>query len=590
MAKTNTTFRAGEEELEALAVMQQALSRAVETGTGPARRAMPQGAIIRLAILAQYQGFRDGRDQGARDKAAGRSRRRGMGRELDFRALGYWIGFGEDVPSYRRGKAEGEDARREGRELELPALTRESDEYQHGLVDGARGGFLQGLADGRAARRAGLADESPKEDPAAWGHYGIGYRAGRLAGDPDYARGVEEGRSAFEAGTARGTFEDENPRPARGDRNRRAEGRRDGYFGFARAGLLEGEADRDNGRHTPPDGRSAFTAYAFGYRTAGRCPGIETAVDNEFAEWSAGRDMGRRDRELGLPDGAPADDRSPFASGYRYGHAGEQRVFRQGMRWDPGADCAETSAEALAEASAETSAETSVVAPEDEGPFAVGSRTTARPILDLVTKVFVVDPLERALDRAARQDAADGPAGEGARAGTNATLPIQLDPAGHAFRRRLVETGEAWLTTHYEDGGVDVRRWDASRMTLESNVVANLRSRPDHRNPRWRELGIAKVVVTVDAVFALVLEASYCAEGFFDVPAEYDRHAGDAGAVELTLGGGSHVAGRIDRSANADGTARVFGGAELRDWFQRGHVQGDGVLVRFRSPGRIEIG
>ena len=169
------------------------------------------------------------------------------------------------------------------------------------------------------------------------------------------------------------------------------------------------------------------------------------------------------------------------------------------------------------------------------------------------------------------------------------TLPIRLDPPGSAFRERLVAAGEAWVTTYYYDGRVEPRHWDASRMTLRSNVVANLRSRPAHRNPRWRELGIAKVVVTVDPVFASTPDAAHRARGFLDVPAEFGGRLGGAGRAELLLGDGSRIAARIERDADGGGAARVVGGAKLRDWL-RHCAAGGRVLVRLRSPDRIEVG
>ena len=170
------------------------------------------------------------------------------------------------------------------------------------------------------------------------------------------------------------------------------------------------------------------------------------------------------------------------------------------------------------------------------------------------------------------------------------TLPIELDPTGRAFSERLVATAEAWLTTYYDDGREEVQRWDASRMSLKSNVIANLRSRPNHRNPQWKSLGIKRVRVTIDPVFELTLEQSYYAGGFFNVPVAYDDYLGESGSsVELTLGRGAPARGRIDRKANRNGTARVYGGVAMRAWFQRHHAQGDRVLVRIRTPNRLDL-
>ena len=76
-------------------------------------------------------------------------------------------------------------------------------------------------------------------------------------------------------------------------------------------------------------------------------------------------------------------------------------------------------------------------------------------------------------------------------------LPIRLDPPGSEFKRQLLLNGEAWVTTYYVDGRFESKRWDASRMTPASNVIANLRSRPMFRNPMWRQLGISHVSVSI---------------------------------------------------------------------------------------------
>lgn len=169
-------------------------------------------------------------------------------------------------------------------------------------------------------------------------------------------------------------------------------------------------------------------------------------------------------------------------------------------------------------------------------------------------------------------------------------LPIRLDPPEPEFKRLLLSTGEAWVTTFYADGRMVAKRWDASRITSSSNVMSNLRSRPEHRKPTWRRLGIASVLVTICPVFVLKLEKSYYNGGFFNVTVDYDGFAGRAGPVDLVLGKEATKVGRVDRKANSNHTARIDGGAELRDWFQRHYSQGEAVPVRFRSPGVLELG
>ena len=85
------------------------------------------------------------------------------------------------------------------------------------------------------------------------------------------------------------------------------------------------------------------------------------------------------------------------------------------------------------------------------------------------------------------------------REGQDSTLPITLDPQDSAdFLDALLRTKEEWLEVSYSDGRKEVRRWDASRMSRSSNVIGNLRSRPEFRNRTWQKNGIASLRVSVE--------------------------------------------------------------------------------------------
>ena len=76
------------------------------------------------------------------------------------------------------------------------------------------------------------------------------------------------------------------------------------------------------------------------------------------------------------------------------------------------------------------------------------------------------------------------------------TLPITLDPQNSAdFLEALLRTKEAWIEVSYSDGHKEVRRWDASHMRPSSNVLGNLRSRPEFRAGEWQRRGITGVLV-----------------------------------------------------------------------------------------------
>ena len=70
--------------------------------------------------------------------------------------------------------------------------------------------------------------------------------------------------------------------------------------------------------------------------------------------------------------------------------------------------------------------------------------------------------------------------------------------AGEGFLAALLRTKEAWLEVSYNDGRKEVRRWDAPRMSPSSNVINNLRSRPEFRAGNWQNKGIASLRVSIE--------------------------------------------------------------------------------------------
>jgi hypothetical protein len=71
-------------------------------------------------------------------------------------------------------------------------------------------------------------------------------------------------------------------------------------------------------------------------------------------------------------------------------------------------------------------------------------------------------------------------------------------------------------------------------------------------------------------IFYLTLQPTYYKKGFFNVTVDYDRFVkADEGQIELRLGAsGRTVYATVNRKENRNGTARIHGGAALRDWFQ----------------------
>ena len=83
-------------------------------------------------------------------------------------------------------------------------------------------------------------------------------------------------------------------------------------------------------------------------------------------------------------------------------------------------------------------------------------------------------------------------------------------------------------------------------------------------------------------IYKLTLYKSYYDKGFFNLGVDVERFVRpDSGPCTLRLGESkAEVRGRVDREANQNGTPRIFGGAELRDWFQ-GHFKLEDVVDVF---------
>lgn len=91
-------------------------------------------------------------------------------------------------------------------------------------------------------------------------------------------------------------------------------------------------------------------------------------------------------------------------------------------------------------------------------------------------------------------------------------------------------------------------------------------------------------------VYKLTLHKTYYHQGFFNVPVDFDRLVRqDEGPIEIQLAGRSSIVGHVNRSANMNGTARIMGRTELRDWFSASCRELDQVDVIFISPETIKL-
>lgn len=77
-------------------------------------------------------------------------------------------------------------------------------------------------------------------------------------------------------------------------------------------------------------------------------------------------------------------------------------------------------------------------------------------------------------------------------------LPITLIPSdADVFKEALLRSRVAEIITTYRDGRVKRKIWKASNFRASSNVIGNLRSRPEFRAGQWQSKGIEKITVSV---------------------------------------------------------------------------------------------
>ena len=91
--------------------------------------------------------------------------------------------------------------------------------------------------------------------------------------------------------------------------------------------------------------------------------------------------------------------------------------------------------------------------------------------------------------------------------------------------------------------------------------------------------------------YDLTLHKTYYEKGFFNLGVDIERFVTrNEGVVTLLLGSkGRRVEGRVTRTVNQNGTPRVFGGAELRDWFGANFEMLDQIKVLVHSPTELQL-
>lgn len=90
----------------------------------------------------------------------------------------------------------------------------------------------------------------------------------------------------------------------------------------------------------------------------------------------------------------------------------------------------------------------------------------------------------------------------------------------------------------------------------------------------------------------ITLGDTYYNQGFFNVSREYESYFGPHGsAIDIQLGhnGEQTIRGIINRTANANGTPRIMGYVDLRNWIRANFEPGQIMQVSVISPQSIKV-
>ncbi|QQZ30266.1 hypothetical protein HMY34_16725 [Thiothrix subterranea] len=77
-------------------------------------------------------------------------------------------------------------------------------------------------------------------------------------------------------------------------------------------------------------------------------------------------------------------------------------------------------------------------------------------------------------------------------------LLIILNPSNpEEFKAKLLVSKLAEIKTTYSDGRTELKKWNADRFKQSSNILNNIRSRPEYRSGQWQANNIIRVDVAV---------------------------------------------------------------------------------------------
>ena len=121
---------------------------------------------------------------------------------------------------------------------------------------------------------------------------------------------------------------------------------------------------------------------------------------------------------------------------------------------------------------------------------------------------------------------------------------------------------------------------------------AMVESVKSHEEPGYKQLAMdmeESLDRGAEREFDITLGSTNYEQGFFNVPVKSDGLImGDE--CRLSLPDGRKIKARITRNQNSNGTARIFGSANLKHWFRDNFDRGDSVSAYILNEDTILLG
>lgn len=78
-------------------------------------------------------------------------------------------------------------------------------------------------------------------------------------------------------------------------------------------------------------------------------------------------------------------------------------------------------------------------------------------------------------------------------------LPIYFYPEDTIeFKELLLINKSAYITIHFNDGTTETKEWTANRFNENSDLIRNVRSRPEFRQGNWQNANIQKIEIVIN--------------------------------------------------------------------------------------------